>query len=250
MALATASGRAAPGRRAPHSSYDAFIAAAAAEDAQDTQDSLYCVYAHQPTPSPPPIALAAHELYSVRAHTPPSWGSWCALKSTVQRARAQLLCPARADLTRADFKSYRGRHTLLFADSYFTSIIGPNGSGKSNSMDAISFVLGVRSAQLRSDKLQDLVYRGRIIREARINADGTTTEGDAAGASNGDTQTTENGDTQSSTQTDNPQTAWVKAVYEDDAEQEKVVRVAEEERLLRPLARPSLEDRVLQLLLV
>ena len=131
-----------------------------------------------------------------------------------------MLCPALADLTRADFKSYRGRHTLLFADSYFTSIIGPNGSGKSNSMDAISFVLGVRSAQLRSDKLQDLVYRGRIIREARINADGTTTEGDAAGASNGDTQTTENGDTQSSTQTDNPQTAWVKAVYEDDAEQE------------------------------
>jgi ABC-type enterochelin transport system ATPase subunit len=32
-----------------------------------------------------------------------------------------------------DFKSYKGHHTLLFADSYFTSIIGPNGSGKSNS---------------------------------------------------------------------------------------------------------------------
>ena len=31
----------------------------------------------------------------------------------------------------------------------FTSIIGPNGSGKSNLMDAISFVLGVQSAQLR-----------------------------------------------------------------------------------------------------
>ncbi|KAF2997374.1 Structural maintenance of chromosomes protein 1 [Curvularia kusanoi] len=119
-----------------------------------------------------------------------------------------------------NFKSYRGRHTLLFSDSYFTSIIGPNGSGKSNSMDAISFVLGVRSAQLRSDKLQDLVYRGRIIREARINADGTATEGDANGSSNGDTQTQEAADTQSSTQTDNPQTAWVKAVYEDDAEQE------------------------------
>jgi structural maintenance of chromosome 1 len=108
----------------------------------------------------------------------------------------------------------------LFADSYFTSIIGPNGSGKSNSMDAISFVLGVRSSQLRSDKLQDLVYRGRIIREGRVNADGTVTEGDANGESqsNGDTQ--DNGDTQSSTQTENPQTAWVKAVYEDDAEQE------------------------------
>ena len=85
-------------------------------------------------------------------------------------------------------------------------------------MDAISFVLGVRSSQLRSDKLQDMVYRGKIIREARINADGTATEGDANGDSNGETQ--ENGDTQPSTQTENPQNAWVKAVYEDDAEQE------------------------------
>lgn len=32
-----------------------------------------------------------------------------------------------------DFKSYKGHHTLLLGDSYFTSIIGPNGSGKSNS---------------------------------------------------------------------------------------------------------------------
>jgi structural maintenance of chromosome 1 len=40
----------------------------------------------------------------------------------------------------------------------FTSIIGPNGSGKSNLMDAISFVLGVQSAQLRGAALRDLVY--------------------------------------------------------------------------------------------
>ena len=38
-----------------------------------------------------------------------------------------------ANLLRADFKSYKGHHTLLFGDAYFTSIIGPNGSGKSNS---------------------------------------------------------------------------------------------------------------------
>jgi structural maintenance of chromosome 1 len=37
-----------------------------------------------------------------------------------------------------DFKSYKGHHTLLFGDSYFTSIIGPNGSGKSNSYVIIS----------------------------------------------------------------------------------------------------------------
>ena len=43
----------------------------------------------------------------------------------------------------------------------FTSVIGPNGAGKSNLMDAISFVLGVKSAQLRSSQLKELVYRGR-----------------------------------------------------------------------------------------
>jgi structural maintenance of chromosome 1 len=36
-----------------------------------------------------------------------------------------------------DFKSYKGHHTILFGDSYFTSIIGPNGSGKSNSYVAL-----------------------------------------------------------------------------------------------------------------
>jgi structural maintenance of chromosome 1 len=90
-------------------------------------------------------------------------------------------------------------------------------------MDAISFVLGVKSSQLRSDKLKDMIYRGRIIREARINADGTATEagadenGNANGAANGDTQ--EDGESQPSTQRNDPQNAWVKAVFEDDAEQ-------------------------------
>ncbi|KAF8748152.1 hypothetical protein HU200_013046 [Digitaria exilis] len=41
----------------------------------------------------------------------------------------------------------------------FTAIIGPNGAGKSNLMDAISFVLGVRSVQLRTRaQLKDLIY--------------------------------------------------------------------------------------------
>jgi structural maintenance of chromosome 1 len=131
----------------------------------------------------------------------------------------QYVCPRpqlrRRLLTGADFKSYRGRHTLLFGDSYFTSIVGPNGSGKSNSMDAISFVLGVKSSQLRSDKLKDMIYRGRIIRDARINADGTATE--AGEGENGDTQ--EHGESQTSTQRNDPQNAWVKAVFEDDADQ-------------------------------
>ncbi|KJA20749.1 hypothetical protein HYPSUDRAFT_166635 [Hypholoma sublateritium FD-334 SS-4] len=59
-----------------------------------------------------------------------------------------------------DFKSYRG-HQTIGPFMNFTSVIGPNGAGKSNLMDAISFVLGVKSAQLRSSQLKDLVYRGR-----------------------------------------------------------------------------------------
>lgn len=62
-----------------------------------------------------------------------------------------------------NFKSYRGKTLIGFGTSCFTSIIGPNGSGKSNMMDAISFVLGVKSSQLRSQNLRDLVYRGRRI---------------------------------------------------------------------------------------
>lgn len=61
-----------------------------------------------------------------------------------------------------NFKSYRGTAKLGFGDSAFTSIIGPNGAGKSNMMDAISFVLGVQSSQLRSQNLKDLIYRGRL----------------------------------------------------------------------------------------
>jgi AAA15 family ATPase/GTPase len=36
----------------------------------------------------------------------------------------------------------------------FTAVIGPNGAGKSNLMDAISFVLGVQSRQLRSNQVR------------------------------------------------------------------------------------------------
>lgn len=62
-----------------------------------------------------------------------------------------------------NFKSYKGTASVGFGTANFTSIIGPNGSGKSNMMDAISFVLGVRSSHLRSNQLRDLIYRGRIM---------------------------------------------------------------------------------------
>lgn len=56
-----------------------------------------------------------------------------------------------------NFKSYKG-HQVIGPFYDFTAIIGPNGSGKSNLMDAISFVLGVRTGQLRGAQLKDLIY--------------------------------------------------------------------------------------------
>jgi structural maintenance of chromosome 1 len=56
-----------------------------------------------------------------------------------------------------NFKSYKG-HQVIGPFLNFTAIIGPNGAGKSNLMDAISFVLGVRSTHLRGSQLRDFVY--------------------------------------------------------------------------------------------
>lgn len=118
-----------------------------------------------------------------------------------------------------NFKSYKGHHTLLFGDSYFTSIIGPNGSGKSNSMDAISFVLGIKSSQLRSSHLKELVYRGRVMKTSKINDDGSVldpaTNGHTNGHANDDEDTSQRGSR------NDPKTAWVMAVYEDDAGDEQ-----------------------------
>ncbi|RDA88957.1 hypothetical protein CP532_0697 [Ophiocordyceps camponoti-leonardi (nom. inval.)] len=111
-----------------------------------------------------------------------------------------------------NFKSYKGHHTLLFGDSYFTSIIGPNGSGKSNSMDAISFVLGIKSSHLRSAHLKDLVYRGRVLKTSKINDDGSI-------EANGSSKAFSDVDTRASR--GDPKTAWVMAVYEDDAGEEQ-----------------------------
>jgi structural maintenance of chromosome 1 len=57
-----------------------------------------------------------------------------------------------------NFKSYGGIQKIGPFRS-FTSIIGPNGSGKSNCMDALSFVLGVQSRELRSSQMRDLIFR-------------------------------------------------------------------------------------------
>lgn len=70
-------------------------------------------------------------------------------------------------------------------------------------MDAISFVLGVKSAQLRSSQLKDLVYRGR-----RLAGDG-----DEEGSGNEDDNVEEDGE-------GSAKKAWVLAVYEDENKKE------------------------------
>ncbi|KIX93693.1 uncharacterized protein Z520_10599 [Fonsecaea multimorphosa CBS 102226] len=109
-----------------------------------------------------------------------------------------------------NFKSYKDHHTLLFGDAYFTSIIGPNGSGKSNAMDAISFVLGIKSSHLRSTHLRELVYRGRVLRKSVANGE---PEANGVNGHEGEQGSQVNG----TQERNDPKSAWVMAVYEDDA---------------------------------
>lgn len=101
-------------------------------------------------------------------------------------------------------------------------------------MDAISFVLGIKSSHLRSSHLRDLVYRGRVLKHSRIAADGTATDAPQNGDSNPEATVAthadagqepedeaETQDTQPSGQRQDPTTAWVMAVYEDDAGEEQ-----------------------------
>ncbi|KAJ5054728.1 uncharacterized protein L3040_000994 [Drepanopeziza brunnea f. sp. 'multigermtubi'] len=120
-----------------------------------------------------------------------------------------------------NFKSYKGHHTLLFGDAYFTSIIGPNGSGKSNSMDAISFVLGIKSSHLRSAHLRDLVYRGRVLKTSKINDDGSAVAPGQDGDANGDGEASDGESQAQRPGRNDPKSAWVMAVYEDDAGDEQ-----------------------------
>jgi structural maintenance of chromosome 1 len=85
-------------------------------------------------------------------------------------------------------------------------------------MDAISFVLGIKSSHLRSAHLRDLIYRGRVLRtstagglkngDAQQNGNGTNGE-----AADGEEDDDEEEGTQGGS---DPKTAWVMAVYADD----------------------------------
>jgi structural maintenance of chromosome 1 len=70
-------------------------------------------------------------------------------------------------------------------------------------MDAISFVLGVKSAQLRSSQLKDLVYRGRRLAKNGLE------DGSMAVDQEEDAEEEEQEDEGTAKK------AWVLAVYED-----------------------------------
>ncbi|RHZ63251.1 hypothetical protein Glove_330g45 [Diversispora epigaea] len=94
-----------------------------------------------------------------------------------------------------NFKSYKGRQTIGPFHN-FTSVIGPNGAGKSNLMDAISFVLGIKSAQLRSTQLRELIYVGSNTQD-----------------NDGDDEDDDNNFSNNISSENNPKRAWVMAVY-------------------------------------
>jgi structural maintenance of chromosome 1 len=87
-------------------------------------------------------------------------------------------------------------------------------------MDAISFVLGIKSSHLRSAHLKDLVYRGRVLKTSKINDDGSaapTTNGHV----NGDGEGSDEESQSLRPGRNDPKSAWVMAVYEDDTGEEQ-----------------------------
>ncbi|XP_074926548.1 structural maintenance of chromosomes protein 1B isoform X1 [Chelonoidis abingdonii] len=60
-----------------------------------------------------------------------------------------------------NFKSWRGRQSIG-PFMRFNCIIGPNGSGKSNIMDALSFVMGESTANLRVKSVRELIHGAHI----------------------------------------------------------------------------------------
>ena len=63
------------------------------------------------------------------------------------------------------FKSFQRKTSIPFYKG-LTAVVGENGNGKSNILDAISFVFGRRSSQLRAEKLEQLIFNGGDSRKA------------------------------------------------------------------------------------
>ena len=59
----------------------------------------------------------------------------------------------------AGFKSFVDPTTLIFP-SDMVGIVGPNGCGKSNIVDAIRWVMGASTKNIRGDTLEDVIFKG------------------------------------------------------------------------------------------
>ena len=85
-----------------------------------------------------------------------------------------------------NFKSYAGTHRLGPFNEGVNAVIGPNGSGKSNVMDAIAFVLGSKSKDLRcASSFKDLVHTPKASEnegEEEARGSGTSAEAPEAEA--------------------------------------------------------------------
>ena len=78
-------------------------------------------------------------------------------------------------------------------------------------MDAISFMLGVKSAQLRSSQLKDLVYRGRRLAHSPTDGSEDTQDQDDA---------EDDTDREDNEGEGTAKKAWVLTVYEDENKKE------------------------------
>lgn len=62
-------------------------------------------------------------------------------------------------ITMEGFKSFQRKTAVPFYPG-LTAIVGTNGSGKSNIQEAIQFVMGRRSSNLRAEKMEQLIFNG------------------------------------------------------------------------------------------
>ena len=84
----------------------------------------------------------------------------------------------------AGFKSFVDPTTLVFP-SDMVGIVGPNGCGKSNIVDAIRWVMGASSKNIRGDTLEDVIFKGssgrKPVGQASIELMFDNSEGKAGG---------------------------------------------------------------------